>query len=349
MLLFSTTQSYAQSDVDQAQTGEDKQQQDKNNLTEQPNEQPQHDVQPSLPEVPSDFDTPNDQNQPPKDDADQPQKPEKPTNPDDNNEAPDGKHKPDDGKKPDDNKPDDGKKPDEGKDKDKPNKNDGNQPSQPDDKPKQPDNPGQTDGGTTKPNEPSTQNQTPYYPGSNDNGQHTTDQEGQTTWQAQVPQQYHHLFKDAFKYNPFIMQQFQNIRQEDLDEQNINAILKPERFENYAFLSALQENTNYFKFQSFSPLDSESYYKNLDKQVLGLVASEMGTMPDLKKTARKAVYKDDIVKKKQIKQVPDKKVEHENVQPAVSNIFITMLTAIAMFIFLWVVFLYLRSQAYDKK
>ncbi|MGX8003924.1 SdrH family protein [Staphylococcus hominis] len=40
---------------------------------------------------------------------------------------------------------------------------------------------------------------------------------------------------------------------------------------------------NTFRFQYFNPLNAKEYYKNLDEQVLSLITSDIGSMPDLKK------------------------------------------------------------------
>jgi len=88
----------------------------------------------------------------------------------------------------------------------------------------------------------------------------------------------------SFKYNPFVVKQVKQLNngEQKISIMDILSILRPQRFDDNAFLNELQKGTNYFKFQYFNPLKSQDYYQNLDDQVLALITGEIGSMPDLK-------------------------------------------------------------------
>ncbi|WP_259200566.1 SdrH family protein [Staphylococcus americanisciuri] len=94
----------------------------------------------------------------------------------------------------------------------------------------------------------------------------------------------------SFKYNPLnnkLLQQ--SAHSGDMNQQVIQRLTQKKNFRDNQFLNQLQQDTDYFRFQAFNPLSTRAYYKNLDKQVLGLIAGEVGTMPDLKKKADKGI------------------------------------------------------------
>ncbi|WP_412521428.1 SdrH family protein [Staphylococcus simulans] len=96
-----------------------------------------------------------------------------------------------------------------------------------------------------------------------------------------------HLVTGSFKYNPFIVHQVGMISNDTHStEDDVNAMLRPQNFSNNNNLNTLQQNTGYFKYQYFSPMRAQQYYTNLDLQILGLVTSDLGSMPDLKEIKR---------------------------------------------------------------
>lgn len=100
----------------------------------------------------------------------------------------------------------------------------------------------------------------------------------------QILNRFNQMSTGSFKYNPFVVNQVKQLNngEEKISNREILSILRPQRFDDNAFLNELQKGTNYFKFQYFNPLKSQDYYKNLDNQVLALITGEIGSMPDLK-------------------------------------------------------------------
>lgn len=96
-----------------------------------------------------------------------------------------------------------------------------------------------------------------------------------------------HLITGSFKYNPFIVHQVGMISNDTHStEDDVHAVLQPQNFSNNSNLNNLQQSTGYFKYQYFSPMRAQQYYANLDLQILGLVTSDLGSMPDLKEVKR---------------------------------------------------------------
>ncbi|AVQ33459.1 hypothetical protein C7J88_04440 [Staphylococcus muscae] len=93
----------------------------------------------------------------------------------------------------------------------------------------------------------------------------------------------------SFKYNPLAMERYQQFTADGKENPSaIRALAQKDNFKNNQFLNQLQQDSDYFRYQSFRPLATKDYYKNLDKQVLGLITEEFGTMPDLKRASKKA-------------------------------------------------------------
>ncbi|UXR77810.1 MULTISPECIES: SdrH family protein [unclassified Staphylococcus] len=91
----------------------------------------------------------------------------------------------------------------------------------------------------------------------------------------------------SFKYNPLALERYRQYT-DDGNDKAIRALAQKDYFKDNQFLNQLQQDSDYFRYQSFRPLATKDYYKNLDKQVLGLITEEFGTMPDLKRASKKA-------------------------------------------------------------
>ncbi len=105
-----------------------------------------------------------------------------------------------------------------------------------------------------------------------------------TNSDRQILNRFNQMSTGSFKYNPFVVNQVKQLNngEQKISNRDILSILRPQRFDDNAFLNELQKGTNYFKFQYFNPLKSQDYYQNLDNQVLALITGEIGSMPDLK-------------------------------------------------------------------
>ena len=99
--------------------------------------------------------------------------------------------------------------------------------------------------------------------------------------------------KGAYKYNPYIINKVNHLDDngEKITNKDFNRLIKKQKFDNQN-LNILQEDSQYFRFQYFNPLNAKEYYKNLDEQVLSLITSDIGSMPDLKKP--KTIHKDEV-------------------------------------------------------
>ncbi|HCX2056904.1 TPA: hypothetical protein OZF37_002386 [Staphylococcus aureus] len=211
------------------------------------------------------------------------QNPSSDSKPDPNNPNPGPNPKPDPDKpKP---NPDPDPKPDPDKPKPNPNpKPDPNKPnpnSSPD--PNQPGDSnhsgGSKNGGTWNPNASDGSNQGQWQPNGNQgNSQNPTGNDF-------VSQRFLALANGAYKYNPYILNQINQLGKEfgEVTDEDIYNIIRKQNFSGNAYLNGLQQQSNYFRFQYFNPLKSERYYRNLDEQVLALITGEIGSMPDLKK------------------------------------------------------------------
>ncbi|EZI01242.1 TPA: hypothetical protein O3P27_002505 [Staphylococcus aureus] len=228
-------------------------------------------------------------------------------NPDSNNVKPDSnnpnpgpnpkpdpdKPKPNPNPKPDPDKPKPNPEPKPDPDKPKPNpepKPDPNPNPKPDpNKPNPSPNPnqpgdsnhsgGSKNGGTWNPNASDGSNQGQWQPNGNQrNLQNPTGNDF-------VSQRFLALANGAYKYNPYILNQINQLGKEygEVTDEDIYNIIRKQNFSGNAYLNGLQQQSNYFRFQYFNPLKSERYYRNLDEQVLALITGEIGSMPDLKK------------------------------------------------------------------
>lgn len=197
--------------------------------------------------------------------------------PDSNNPNPGPNPKPD----PDKPKPNPDPKPDPDKPKPKPDPNKPN--PNPSPNPNQPGDSnhsgGSKNGGTWNPNASDGSNQGQWQPNGNQrNLQNPTGNDF-------VSQRFLALANGAYKYNPYILNQINQLGKEygEVTDEDIYNIIRKQNFSGNAYLNGLQQQSNYFRFQYFNPLKSERYYRNLDEQVLALITGEIGSMPDLKK------------------------------------------------------------------
>ena len=99
--------------------------------------------------------------------------------------------------------------------------------------------------------------------------------------------------KGAYKYNPYIINKVNHLDDngEKITNKDFNRLITKQKFDNQN-LNILQEDSQYFRFQYFNPLNAKEYYKNLDEQVLSLITNDIGSMPDLKKP--KTIHKDEV-------------------------------------------------------
>ncbi|HDJ2857063.1 TPA: SdrH family protein [Staphylococcus aureus] len=217
-------------------------------------------------------------------------------NPDSNNVKPDSNNpNPGPNPKPDPDKPKPNPEPKPDPDKPKPNpepkpdpnpnpKPDPNKPNpNPSPNPNQPGDSnhsgGSKNGGTWNPNASDGSNQGQWQPNGNQrNLQNPTGNDF-------VSQRFLALANGAYKYNPYILNQINQLGKEygEVTDEDIYNIIRKQNFSGNAYLNGLQQQSNYFRFQYFNPLKSERYYRNLDEQVLALITGEIGSMPDLKK------------------------------------------------------------------
>ncbi|HDC3114376.1 TPA: hypothetical protein O7880_002542 [Staphylococcus aureus] len=216
--------------------------------------------------------------------------------PDSNNQNPSPEPKPDPDKPkpnpepkpdPDKLKPNPEPKPDPDKLKPNPNPNPKPDPNKPNPNPSpNPNQPGDSNhsggsknGGTWNPNASDGSNQGQWQPNGNQgNSQNPTGNDF-------VSQRFLALANGAYKYNPYILNQINQLGKDygEVTDEDIYNIIRKQNFSGNAYLNGLQQQSNYFRFQYFNPLKSERYYRNLDEQVLALITGEIGSMPDLKK------------------------------------------------------------------
>ncbi|HDL9002313.1 TPA: hypothetical protein PZR78_002267 [Staphylococcus aureus] len=221
----------------------------------------------------------NNQNPSPdsKPDPDKPKpNPEPKPDPDKPKPNPDPKPDPDKPKPNPDPKPDPNPNPNPKPDPNKPNPNPSPNPNQPGDSNQ---SGGSKNGGTWNPNASDGSNQGQWQPNGNQgNSQNPTGNDF-------VSQRFLALANGAYKYNPYILNQINQLGKEygEVTDEDIYNIIRKQNFSGNAYLNGLQQQSNYFRFQYFNPLKSERYYRNLDEQVLALITGEIGSMPDLKK------------------------------------------------------------------
>ncbi|HCY7825122.1 TPA: hypothetical protein O1730_001968 [Staphylococcus aureus] len=203
-----------------------------------------------------------------------PDKPKPKPDPDKPKPNPDPKPDPDKPKPNPDPKPD--PNPNPKPDPNKPNPNPSPNPNQPGDSNQ---SGGSKNGGTWNPNASDGSNQGQWQPNGNQgNSQNPTGNDF-------VSQRFLALANGAYKYNPYILNQINQLGKEygEVTDEDIYNIIRKQNFSGNAYLNGLQQQSNYFRFQYFNPLKSERYYRNLDEQVLALITGEIGSMPDLKK------------------------------------------------------------------
>lgn len=216
----------------------------------------------------------------PKPDPDNP-KPKPDPKPDPDNPKPKPNPKPDPDKPkpkpdPDKPKPNPNPNPNPKPDPNKPNPNPSPDPNQPGDSNH---SGGSKNGGTWNPNASDGSNQGQWQPNGNQgNSQNPTGNDF-------VSQRFLALANGAYKYNPYILNQINQLGKDygEVTDEDIYNIIRKQNFSGNAYLNGLQQQSNYFRFQYFNPLKSERYYRNLDEQVLALITGEIGSMPDLKK------------------------------------------------------------------
>ncbi|SQE41383.1 membrane anchored protein [Staphylococcus aureus] len=234
---------------------------DPNNPNPGPNPKPDPDKPKPNPNPKPDPDKPK-PNPEPKPDPDKP-KPNPDPKPDPDKPKPNPEPKPD---------PNPNPKPDPNK----PNPNPSPNPNQPGDSNH---SGGSKNGGTWNPNASDGSNQGQWQPNGNQrNLQNPTGNDF-------VSQRFLALANGAYKYNPYILNQINQLGKEygEVTDEDIYNIIRKQNFSGNAYLNGLQQQSNYFRFQYFNPLKSERYYRNLDEQVLALITGEIGSMPDLKK------------------------------------------------------------------
>lgn len=232
---------------------------DSNNPNPGPNPKPDPDKPKPNPNPKPDPDKPK-PNPEPKPDPDKPNPDPKP-DPDKPKPNPEPKPDPNPNPKPDPNKP---------------NPNPSPNPNQPGDSNH---SGGSKNGGTWNPNASDGSNQGQWQPNGNQrNLQNPTGNDF-------VSQRFLALANGAYKYNPYILNQINQLGKEygEVTDEDIYNIIRKQNFSGNAYLNGLQQQSNYFRFQYFNPLKSERYYRNLDEQVLALITGEIGSMPDLKK------------------------------------------------------------------
>ncbi|WP_437271652.1 SdrH family protein [Staphylococcus aureus] len=243
---------------------------DSNNQNPSPDSKPDPDNPNPGPNPKPDPDKPK-PNPEPKPDPDNP-KPKPDPKPDPDKPKPNPDPKPD----PDKPKPNPNPNPNPKPDPNKPNPNPSPDPNQPGDSNH---SGGSKNGGTWNPNASDGSNQGQWQPNGNQgNSQNPTGNDF-------VSQRFLALANGAYKYNPYILNQINQLGKDygEVTDEDIYNIIRKQNFSGNAYLNGLQQQSNYFRFQYFNPLKSERYYRNLDEQVLALITGEIGSMPDLKK------------------------------------------------------------------
>ncbi|PTK35631.1 hypothetical protein BUZ46_11205, partial [Staphylococcus hominis] len=104
------------------------------------------------------------------------------------------------------------------------------------------------------------------------------------------------------------------------------------------------EDSQYFRFQYFNPLNAKEYYKNLDEQVLSLITSDIGSMPDLKKP--KTIHKDEVEEEQHKKVITSshKKTESKSYIKTLNMILIPTLILISSTVMIIYVYQNLKTK-----
>ena len=151
--------------------------------------------------------------------------------------------------------------------------------------------------------------------------------------------------KGAYKYNPYIINKVNHLDDngEKITNKDFNRLIKKQKFDNQN-LNILQEDSQYFRFQYFNPLNAKEYYKNLDKQVLSLITSDIGSMPDLKKP--KTIHKDEVEEEQHKKVITSshKKTESKSYIKTLNMILIPTLILISSTVMIIYVYQNLKTK-----
>ena len=151
--------------------------------------------------------------------------------------------------------------------------------------------------------------------------------------------------KGAYKYNPYIINKVNHLDDngEKITNKDFNHLIKKQKFDNQN-LNILQEDSQYFRFQYFNPLNAKEYYKNLDEQVLSLITNDIGSMPDLKKP--KTIHKDEVEEEQHKKVItsPHKKTESKSYIKTLNMILIPTLILISSTVMIIYVYQKLKTK-----
>lgn len=151
--------------------------------------------------------------------------------------------------------------------------------------------------------------------------------------------------KGAYKYNPYIINKVNHLDDngEKITNKDFNRLIKKQKFDNQN-LNILQEDSQYFRFQYFNPLNAKEYYKNLDEQVLSLITNDIGSMPDLKKP--KTIHKDEVEEEQQKKVITSshKKTESKSYIKTLNMILIPTLILISSTVMIIYVYQKLKTK-----
>ena len=151
--------------------------------------------------------------------------------------------------------------------------------------------------------------------------------------------------KGAYKYNPYIINKVNHLDDngEKITNKDFNHLIKKQKFDNQN-LNILQEDSQYFRFQYFNPLNAKEYYKNLDEQVLSLITNDIGSMPDLKKA--KTIHKDEVEEEQHKKVITSshKKTESKSYIKTLNMILIPTLILISSTVMIIYVYQKLKTK-----
>ncbi|OFQ10889.1 hypothetical protein HMPREF2953_04715 [Staphylococcus sp. HMSC072E01] len=151
--------------------------------------------------------------------------------------------------------------------------------------------------------------------------------------------------KGAYKYNPYIINKVNHLDDngEKITNKDFNRLIKKQKFDNQN-LNILQEDSQYFRFQYFNPLNAKEYYKNLDEQVLSLITSDIGSMPDLKKP--KTIHKDEVEEEQHKKVITSshKKTESKSYIKTLNMVLIPTLILISSAVMIIYVYQNLKTK-----
>ena len=149
--------------------------------------------------------------------------------------------------------------------------------------------------------------------------------------------------KGAYKYNPYIINKVNHLDDngEKITNKDFNRLITKQKFDNQN-LNILQEDSQYFRFQYFNPLNAKEYYKNLDEQVLSLITSDIGSMPDLKKP--KTIHKYEVEEHTKVITSPHKKTDSKSYIKTLNMILIPTLILISSTVMIIYVYQKLKTK-----